>query len=76
MTNGSRFTTTELIKRDDELLTADTKLKELEYREFLKLRDFCRERAAKLAEIASRVASLDVLQCFAYVARKRNWCKP
>ena len=76
MTNGSRYVTDELVKRDDELLGADAKLKELEYRKFLELRNYCAQQAHTLADIARRVASIDVLQCFATVARERGWTKP
>ena len=76
MTNGSRYTTAELIERDDLLLTADTKVKELEYRMFRQLRDKCRMNAQKLAEIAGKIASIDVLQCFAIVAKRRSWVRP
>ena len=41
LTNGSRYTTEELVERDDLLLSADSKLKELEYRKFLELRTYC-----------------------------------
>ena len=76
MTNGSRYTTDELIQRDDLLLTADTKVKELEYRMFRQLRDKCRSNAQQLAEIAGKIASIDVLQCFAIVAKRRSWVRP
>ena len=76
LTNGSRYTTEELVERDDLLLTADSKLKELEYRRFLELRTYCGTQAATLAEIARRVAAIDVLQCFASVSRERQWTKP
>ena len=76
LTNGSRYTTEELVERDDLLLTADSKLKELEYRRFLELRTYCSTQAAALADIARRVSSIDVLQCFASVSRERNWTKP
>ena len=76
MTNGSRYTTDELIQRDDLLLTADTKVKELEYRIFRQLRDKCRGNAQKLADIAGKIASIDVLQCFAIVAKRRSWVRP
>ncbi len=76
MTNGSRYTTDELIQRDDLLLTADTKVKELEYRMFRQLRDKCRGNAQQLAEIAGKIASIDVLQCFAIVAKRRSWVRP
>ena len=71
LTNGSRYTTEELVERDDLLLTADSKLKELEYRRFLELRTYCGNHASILADIARRVASIGVLQCFASVSRGR-----
>ena len=76
LTNGSRYTTPELIERDDLLLSADSKLKELEYRRFLELRAYCGQHAGTLTEIARRVATIDVLQCFASVSRERQWVKP
>ena len=76
MTNGSRYVTDELLERDDALLTADTKIKELEYRLFLELRDMCKSHAQTLAQIAGKVAAIDVLQCFASIARSRGWTRP
>ncbi len=76
MTNGSRFTTEEIVERDDLLMTADSKIKQLEYTLFQDLRDKCRIESVRLANIAGKVAAIDVLQCFATVARKRNWNKP
>ena len=72
MTNGSRYITEELLERDDLLLTADTKVKELEYRIFRQLREKCRDSVQLLAEIAGkkRLPQIDVLQCFAMVAKK------
>lgn len=76
MTNGSRYVTDELLERDDALLTADTKLKELEYREFINLREACKGHAQTLAQIAGKVAAIDVLQCFGTIARSRAWTRP
>ncbi|MDA8672963.1 DNA mismatch repair protein MutS [Candidatus Poseidoniales archaeon] len=76
MTNGSRYVTDELLERDDALLTADTKLKELEYREFINLREACKGNAQTLAQIAGKVAAIDVLQCFGTIARSRAWTRP
>ena len=76
MTNGSRFTTEEIIERDNLLMTADSKIKHLEYVLFQTLRDDCRKYSTNLATIAGKVAAIDVLQCFATVARKRNWTRP
>ena len=76
MTNGSRFTTEEIVERDDLLMTADSKIKQIEYTLFQNLREACRNNSVTLATIAGKVAGIDVLQCFATVARKRNWSKP
>jgi len=42
----------------------------------LELRAYCGEHAGTLTEIARRVATIDVLQCFASVSRERQWVKP
>jgi DNA mismatch repair protein MutS len=76
MTDGSRYVTDELLERDDALLTADTKSKELEYRSFIHLREACRNDAQTLAQIAGKVAAIDVLQCFGTIARTRAWNRP
>jgi len=76
MTNGSRYTTEAIAHRDDLLMSADSKIKQLEYQLFQNLRDKCRLNSVALANIAGKIATIDVLQCFATVARKRNWIKP
>ena len=76
MTNGSRYVTDELREQDDLLLTAESKSKSIEYALFCSLRDRVRQHANKLAQIASKVAAIDVLQCFASTARQRSWVKP
>ena len=76
MTNGNRYVTDELREQDDLLLTAESKSKSIEYGLFCSLRDRVRTHANQLAQIASKVASIDVLQCFASTARQRSWVKP
>ncbi|MDA0716229.1 MAG: DNA mismatch repair protein MutS [archaeon] len=76
MTSGSRYSTEELSSRDDILMNAETRLKELEYRKFLELRTYCRAFASELSQIGRKIASIDVLQCFATVARMNQWCRP
>ena len=62
MTNGSRFTTEEIIERDDLLLTSDSKIKQIEYSLFQDLSDLCRKDSTNLANIAGKVVAIDVLQ--------------
>ena len=43
---------------------------------FCDLRERCRNHVQALAEISGNVAQIDVLQCFAEVARNRAWNRP
>ena len=76
MTNGSRYVTDELREQDDLLLTAESKSKSIEYTLFCSLRERVRKHANQLSQLASKVAAIDVLQCFASTARQRSWVKP
>ena len=76
MTNGNRYVTEELIEWEDKLVTADSKANSIEYNMFRDLRDRCRENSRILGLISSHVAQIDVLQCFAQVARNRSWTRP
>jgi len=76
MTNGNRYVTDELIEWEDKLLTADSKANAIEYDMFREVRERCREKSQTLGLISSNVARLDVLQCFAHVARNRMWNRP
>ena len=76
MTNGNRYVTDELREWADLLLTADTKANNMEFEMFKALRSRCKNHAEMLAEISSNVAAIDVLQCFADVARSRSWTRP
>ena len=76
MTNGNRYVTDEIIEWEDKLLTADSKANSMEYDMFRDLRDRCREKSRTLGLISSNVAQIDVLQCFAHVARNRSWSRP
>jgi DNA mismatch repair protein MutS len=76
MTNGNRYVTEELSEWEDKLLTADTRANNMEYKMFRDLRDRCKTHVRSLAEISGKVACIDVLQCFAEVARNRGWNRP
>tara|TARA_B100000700_G_C15061498_1_gene866217 strand:- start:1194 stop:3815 length:2622 start_codon:yes stop_codon:yes gene_type:complete len=76
MTNGNRYVTDELVEWEDKLVTAASKANAIEYDMFRDLRDRCREKSRTLGMISSHVAQIDVLQCFAEVARNRSWTRP
>ena len=73
MTNGNRYVTDELVEWEDKLLTASTKANNIEYELFRNLRERCKTHSRTLGMISTNVAEIDVLQSFAYVARKRSW---
>ena len=76
MTNGNRYVTDELVEWEDKLLTASTKANNIEYERFRNLRERCKTHSRTLGMISTNVAEIDVLQSFAYVARKRSWSRP
>ena len=76
MTNGNRYITDDLVEWEDRLLTAASKANSMEYDMFRDLRDRCRNNSRALGLVSSNVAQIDVLQCFAEVARTRSWTRP
>lgn len=76
MTNGNRYTTDDLVEWEDRLLTAASKANSMEYDMFRDLRDRCKDNSRALGLVSSNVAQVDVLQCFAEVARTRSWTRP
>ena len=76
LTNAERYTTDDLAEWEDQILNAGSRGNELEYRMFLQLRDQIKARSAELADIARRVAAIDVLSGLAAHARERSWIRP
>ena len=73
MTNGSRYITDELKQWEDNLLNSKTKANLLEYEIFKELREKCKQKCQQLNNISDSVATVDVLQGLAEIARKRAW---
>ncbi len=76
MTNGSRYITDELKQWEDNLLNSKTKANLLEYEIFKDLREKCKQKCQQLNNISDSVATVDVLQGLAEIARKRAWVCP
>ena len=76
LTNGERFITDELKKHEDEVLTAQVKAYELEYKLFCDFRNYSKEFVSKIRELADCVAELDVYTSFATVAIENNYVCP
>ncbi len=76
LTGGERFITDELKHHEDEVLNAQFKARELEYKLFCDFKDYAKEFVSKVRILAENIAKLDVLNSFATVALENNYSKP
>lgn len=76
LTGGERFITESLKKHEDEVMTAQVKANELEYKLFTDFREYSKEFVDIIREISKLVAELDVLCSFATVAAEQNYVCP
>ncbi len=76
LTGAERYITDELKKHEDEVLTAQVKAYEMEYKIFSDFRNYSKEFVSSIREMAECVAKLDVLTSFASVAVEQNYVCP
>ena len=76
LTNGERFITDELKKHEDEVLTAQVKAYELEYKLYTDFRNYSKEFVSIIRDTAECVAELDVYTSFAQTAVEYNYVCP
>ncbi len=76
LTGGERFITDELKKHEDEVLTAQVKAYELEYKLFSNFRDYSKEFVSIIRDTAECVAELDVFTSLAIIAVEQNYICP
>ena len=76
LTGGERYITEELKKHEDEVLTAQVKANDLEYKLYCDFRDYSKEFVSTIREIAQIIAELDVYNSFATIAVEQNYIKP
>ncbi|MCR5261063.1 MAG: DNA mismatch repair protein MutS [Candidatus Gastranaerophilales bacterium] len=76
LTNAERFITEELKTFETEVSAAKFKSVETEYKIFSDLREYAKEFADKIKEIAHRFAVMDVLLSFATVAAENSYVRP
>ncbi len=74
--NAERFVTPELKEVESKILGADERAKQLEYEEFLNLRETVLEQLEELQDTADALAELDVLAGLAETARLFGYCRP
>ncbi|MBU1151505.1 DNA mismatch repair protein MutS, partial [Patescibacteria group bacterium] len=76
LVNAERFITPELKEYEEKVLSAEDKVKELEYELFYSVKMEVLKEIVALQKIAKAIAELDVLSCFAYLALKNNYVRP
>lgn len=76
LVNAERFITPELKEYEEKVLTAEDRIKELEYQLFHEVRGKVVEHIREIQRNAEALATLDVFATFAYLACENNYCKP
>lgn len=76
LTNGERFITDALKKHEDEVLTAQIKANELEYKLFCDFREYSKEFVDIIRTAAKLISEFDVLCSFASIAAEQNYVCP
>lgn len=76
LTGAERYITDELKKHEDEVLTAQVKAYELEYKLFSDFRNYSKEFVTLIRVAAECIAELDVFTSFASVASEQNYICP
>ena len=74
--NAERYCTPELKAREDEIIRAESRADDLEYRLFCAVRREVGEQSARIQTLAEWLAELDVLVSFATVAAEYDYSRP
>lgn len=76
LVNAERFITDDLKRREEEIIGAEEKIKELECRIFQRVRSQIAGHMDRLKKTAREVARLDVLSNFAHIAVENRYLRP
>lgn len=76
LVNAERYITEELKIYEEKILTAESKIFEIEHRIFNDLVVTANEFVSQIQQNARIISVLDTLASFAKVAKKNNYCKP
>ncbi len=76
LVSAERYVTSELKKIEDDVLGAEEKAKELEYRLFGRLRVCVAAESKRILAAADRIARLDAVASLAEAARRRDYVRP
>lgn len=76
LVNAERYVTPELKSREEEIVTAQDRMHQLEYELFAALREQVSKEARRIQNTADAIAALDALLSLAEVAAAKNYAKP
>lgn len=76
LVNAERFITPELKEHEEVILTADEKVKQMEYEKFLEIVAYVLGKTSAVQKCAQAVAELDCLIDFALLAGSKNFVRP
>ncbi|MEZ0323552.1 MAG: DNA mismatch repair protein MutS [Hydrogenothermaceae bacterium] len=76
LSNAERFITTELQEFEEKVLSADEKIKNLEYEIFSKVREEVIKQSPFIEETARWIAFLDAIVSLAQVSVEKGWKEP
>ncbi len=74
--NSERFVTPGLKSREDEIISAEERADDLEYRLFTEVRSDVATESARVQAVAERIADLDALVSLATVAAQHDYSRP
>ncbi len=76
LSNAERFTTDYLTSLEEKILSADEKIKNLEYEIFTQVRDYVVSLSKQIEETGRIVAIIDAISSLSQVAVENGWIRP
>ena len=76
LTGSERYITDELKKHENEVLTAQVRAYEMEYKMYCDFRSYTKEFVSIIRDIAHKISELDVYLSFATIAAEQNYVCP
>lgn len=76
LTNAERYVTEELKNLENQILGAEEKVINLEYKAFTEIREAIEQQIQRIQKTSNVISTLDVIAAFATVAEDMNYTKP
>ena len=76
LVNSERYIVPDLKEYEEKVITAKSKIEALEYEIFKKLTAEIKVQIESLYRLANRIANIDIITDFAYIATKNSYVKP